>query len=252
MNSSLIVGVVFAITVGASLLGAIVRAHLPEHHLSADSRDVMKLVMGLVATMAALVLGLLISSSKAFYDTQTAEVQAVSVKVVSLDAVLEAYGLETAPVREAVRRSTERGYQRIWTDNVSPTDQISPAEASAIGSVIRMVRDLSPHTDSQRALREDAIGIASALGEARLLMLEQLDTSLNWPLLVILVFWIGVLFLGFGLFARLNATVMTTLVVGALSAASAIFLILELSMPYSGLVRVSPAPLLAALAQIGR
>ena len=65
-----------------------------------------------------------------------------------------------------------------------------------------------------------------------------------------LVFWVSVLFLGFGLFARFNATVTVALLVGALSVAGAIFLILELSEPYHGLMRISDEPLRNAMAQI--
>jgi hypothetical protein len=82
-------------------------------------------------------------------------------------------------------------------------------------------------------------------------MFEQLGRSLAWPLLVVLVFWVSVLFLGFGLLARFNVTVAVALALGALSVASAIFMMLELSDPYGGLMRISDAPLRAALAQMG-
>jgi hypothetical protein len=247
-----VAGTVFAITVGAALLGAVLRLRLPKHHLSDESRDVMKLVMGLVATMAALVLGLLIASSKNFYDTQTAELQTLSVNIIKLDGLLAEYGPEARPLRDALRVGVVRGYRRIWPENGGPAVSIGEQPASQFHSLTRMFRSLSPQTDAQRALQAKAGEIASSIGEARLLMLEQVDNALNWPFLLILVFWIAVLFLGFGLFAPPNATAMVALVVGGLSAASAIFMILEMSMPYDGLVRISPAPLLAALSLIGR
>ncbi len=249
MHGSLIAGVVFAVTVGMAALGALLRACLPPHHLSEQSRDVIKLVMGLVATMAALVLGLLIASSKNFYDTQTAELQTISANVIKLDGLLAEYGPETKPLREGLRHEVEGSYQRVWLDHAGRAASIG--EQSKSEGLARGIRALSPQTDAQRGLQRNALDITNSLGEARLLMMEQIGTALNWPFLTIMVFWIAVLFLGFGMFAPPNATAFTTLVVGALSTASAIFMILEMSMPYDGLVHISPAPLLAALAQIG-
>lgn len=83
-------------------------------------------------------------------------------------------------------------------------------------------------------------------------MLEQINSSIPWPFLSVLVFWISVLFAGFGLFARANATVIVAFLIGALSVSSAIFLILELDRPYSGVMRISGVPLQNALAEIGQ
>ncbi len=98
-----------------------------------------------------------------------------------------------------------------------------------------------------RAMQE-----SESIARSRLLMFEQLGGSISWPFLTVLVFWICVLFLGFGLFARFNATVTVALLVGALSVAGAIFLILELNEPYHGLMRISDEPLRNAMAQIDR
>lgn len=251
MSGSAVAGTVFAITVAMAVLGAQLRARLPAHHLNDQSRDVMKLVMGLVATMVALVLGLLIASSKSFYDTQTAELQTMLVNVIKLDGMLAEYGTEAAPLRQALRLGVERAYRRVWLDSEQPVAGAGKGAPSQVGDLERAIRALSPQTDEQRGLQRSAAGIAASLGEARLLMLEQIGNALNWPFLIIMIFWIAVLFLGFGLFAPPNATAFTALVVGGLSAASAIFMILEMSLPYHGLVHISPGPILAALAQIG-
>ncbi len=251
LNSVVVPGAVFAIAVGAALFGATLGPRLPKDHLSGDSRDVIKLVLGLVATMAALVLGLLIASSKSFYDTQSAELQTQCVDIVRLDAALAEYGPETRDVRARLRQGVEDAYRNAWPQGGGPAISIGAGAADQVASLARLTRALSPQTERQRQLQSEAITVASAIGSARLLMLQQVGNALSWPLLTILVFWIALLFLGFGLFTRLNATVTTALVMGGLSVASAIFLILQMSMPYAGLVRLSPAPIVAALAQIG-
>jgi hypothetical protein len=92
--------VVFACVFGGALLGFLLRAALPEHHRNADSRDIVKLAMGLVGTMAALVLGLLVASAKSSFDDQSAELTGLSANVVVLDRVLAHYGPETKDARE--------------------------------------------------------------------------------------------------------------------------------------------------------
>jgi hypothetical protein len=94
--------------------------------------------------------------------------------------------------------------------------------------------------------------IGQSLGQTRLLMFEQSGSSIAWPFLTVLVFWICMLFLGFGVFARFNTTVLVALFIGAISVAGAIFLILELSSPYEGFMRIADTPLRGALAMIDK
>jgi hypothetical protein len=251
MSAVAIAGGMFVCCIGAAVLGTRLRIRLPSNHLSDDSRDVIKLVMGLVATMSALVLGLLIASSKSFYDNQTAEIQALSAKIVALDFVLAQYGPEAAPVRAAVRQAVEAGEQRVRT-GFGETAAIAAHLPSPTTGLARLLRELAPRNDAQRTLQNEALRQLSDIGVARLLMVEQIGNPLDWPFLMILMLWIGVLFLGFGLFTTLNTTVFSAILLGSLSASSAIFLILEMSMPYQGLIHVSSAPLQHALLQIGQ
>jgi hypothetical protein len=117
---------------------------------------------------------------------------------------------------------------------------------------MKSIAKLSPTTDTQRFIQKRALEIGGELRHTRALMLEQANSSIAWPFLAVLVYWISMLFVGFGLFARTNATVILALVIEALSVSSAIFLILELNRPYLGLMHISDAPLRNALAQIGR
>jgi hypothetical protein len=241
--------IVFACVFGGALLGIYLHAVLPQHHLSADTRDVVKLGMGLVGTMAALVLGLLVASAKGSYDTQSAELTQMSGNVALLDRVLAGYGPETQEVRGLLRGAAARLLDQLWSK-----DDASPVAAPPAGGeiVYEKIQGLSPKNDAQRALQGQALSIAMELGKTRWLMYEQAATSVSLPLLVVLVLWLTFIFISFGLFAPFNGTVVSSLFVSALSVSGAIFLILEMYEPYAGLIEISSTPLRAALANLGQ
>jgi len=243
--------VVFACVFGAALLGMFLRATLPEHHLSADSKDVVKLGMALIATMSALLLGLLIASAKGSYDAQSGEVTQMSANIIQLDRILARYGPETKGVRDVLRR-TVVSVDRNWSRGTSRSEKLDSAETRAGGaSFYEQIQELAPRNDFQRSLQGQALQIALDLGRARALLLEQAGSSIPTPFLVVVVFWLAVIFTSFGLFAPYNATVIATLFVCALSVSGAIFLILELDSPFAGLMQISDLPLRNALTLLG-
>ncbi|MGD0232672.1 MAG: hypothetical protein ABSC19_20350 [Syntrophorhabdales bacterium] len=249
MGAIAISSIAFICMFGAALLGLFLRAVLPEHHLSADSKDVVKLGIGMIATLAALVVGLLISSAKGSFDTINSELRQAGAKITLLDRVMAKYGPETTEARALLRRTVVTGIKRVWPEDKT----VSPAEPAGIEDVQDRLRELSPRNDAQRSLQSRAVQIASDLSEARWLLLEQQrDSSLPMPFLVILIFWLTVIFASFGLFSSPNATVIVILLVCALSAAGSIFLILELDRPAQGLIKVSDAPLRNALLHLGQ
>jgi len=245
LNSVVIASIVFGGSFGAALIGIFLHAKLPDSHLEADSGDVIKLVMGLIGTMAALILGLLIGSANDSYNEQGSELQSLSTKIVVLDQLLVFYGPEAEGARERLHDTVMAAHDRIW----SPVG-IRPANLGAANEFVQKLQGLSPKTEAARSIQSRAMEVAESILQTRLLMAEQAGNSIAWPFLTVLVFWIYALFLGFGLFARFNATVTLSLLVGALSISGAIFLILELSTPYRGVMKISDAPLRHALEQI--
>ena len=250
MGSVAISLIVFACVFGGAVFGMFLRAALPPHHLSADSRDVVKLGMGLVATMSALVLGLLVSSAKTFYDGQSTELTEISARIVMLDRVLAHYGPETKEARDLLRGVVVRAIDRIWPQEGTRTSEVHPSSGAEV--VYDKIQALSPKDDKQRSLQAQALSIATGLGQTRWLMYEQRTNSVSKPLLVVLVFWLTVIFSSFGLFAPRNATVTVALLVSGVSVSGAIFLILEMYTPYSGLIEISSASLRFALAHLGQ
>ncbi len=251
MSSIEVSGFVFACVFGGSLLGMSLRAVLPEHHLSAETRDTIKLGTGLIATMAALVLGLLIASAKSSFDAEKSGFTQMAANVVVLDRVLARYGPETKGARDMLRGALIRAIDQIWPSDSSHPPQLDPSAARAEG-VYYKIQALSPRNEAQRSLQAQALSIALSLGQSSWLTFEQEGRSIPMPFLVVLVFWITIIFVGFGLFAPRNATAIAILLVCALSVSSSIFLILELDTPFGGLIQISSDPMRNALAHLGQ
>jgi hypothetical protein len=233
MNSVTISLVVFACVIGGALIGLFFGAVLPPDHLSGDSKDVVKLGMGLVGTMTAILLGLLVASAKSFYDTQSSELTEMSAKVIFLDRVLAHYGPEAKEARDLLHGAVARILDTMWHQGGRQDSRTNAAPGGA-EIVYEKIQGLSPQNDAQHSLQTQALSIAIDLGKTRWLMLEQGATSVSLPLLVALVFWLAIIFCSFGLLAPRNATVVATLFISALSVSVAIFLVLELFDPFGG------------------
>jgi hypothetical protein len=250
--SSLTVGLIaFVFIFGGALLGMLLRGIMPQNHLTDDSKDSVKLGMGLVATMCALVLGLLIASAKTYYDTQNAELIEMSAKVVLLDRMLAHYGPETTESRAFLRSVVERSIDQLWQRGGPPGSHLDPAAISS-EALSEKTLGLTPKDDRQHFIQSQAVSLEISLAQTRWLMFEQSSTQVPKPLVVTLVFWLTIIFIGWGIFAPRNATVVATWFVSALSVSGAIFLILEMYTPYAGLILVSSDPLRAALAHLGQ
>jgi hypothetical protein len=231
-------------------LGVWLRSVLPEHHLKAASKDIVRLGMGLVGTMAALVLGLLVASAKGSYDAQSNDVTQLSANVVFLDRVLAHYGPEANEARNQLRDAVVRISNRVWPKNHSGNAGLEPSAANEL--LYEHIQQLSPKDKSQRVLRKHALRIANSIFQTRWLMYEQSANPGPVPMLVILVLWLAIIFVSFGLFAPRNGTVVASLFVSALSVSCAVFLILEMYRPFEGMIQISSAPLTTALAHLGK
>jgi hypothetical protein len=199
--------------------------------------------MALIGTMSALVLGLLVGSAKSSYDTQKDELTSLSAGVLLVDRMLATYGPETKDAREMLREVVAGARDQIW-NGAAPTKR-----ADAIYGAIHR---LTPKDPEQQELKNQVSALVIDLTKMRLLLATQRSGSVSIPLLVVLVFWLTINFVSFGLFAHPNATVGTALFVCALSVAGAILLILEMNHPFGGLIQISDAPLRQALTQLGR
>ncbi|TMA79949.1 MAG: hypothetical protein E6J56_22230 [Deltaproteobacteria bacterium] len=253
MSSMAIGWIVFACVFGGALLGMLLRSVLPEHHLTQDSKDVVKLGMGLIATMAALVLGLLIASAKSAFDIQNNEFKQAAANIVLLDRALAHYGPETQAGRDQLRRAVAFRLAVTWPEDAStPARLDTPETTPRVETIEAGIRELSPKTDGQRWVQSRALQIVGDLQQTRWLLIGGAADSIPMPFLVVLVFWITVIFASFGLFAPPNGTVVSVLFVCALSIAASIVLIVEMGRPFEGILKISSAPLRYTLSHLGQ
>lgn len=251
MGSFAISLIVLACVFGGALFGMFLTRLLPRDHLSPASTDLLKMGMGLIGTMAAMVLGLMLASAKSSYDTQKGELNALSAKILLLDRILAHYGPDAQEARDALRGVVAGTLDRVWPKE-------GPRGAglgfSTDGSEVldEKIQTLSPKSDEQREAKSEALSMLIDLGGARWLMVEQQSNSFSEPFIIVVVSWLTVIFISFGLVAPRNATVVVALLICALSVSTAIFLILELYSPFEGMIQISSAPLRNALVHLGQ
>jgi hypothetical protein len=245
--------IVFFCVFGSAVLGLCLRAMLPENHLSEESIGVVKLTTGLIATLAALVLGLLISSAKSSLDTINSELVHNSANVVQLDRVLARFGPETEQVRAQLKTLYAASIEILSSGNSAKVARLGSAEGTfRVEAFERNLAELPARTAAQRQLQTSALDLTDQVLAARRLALLQSVGALPVPLLVTLVVWLCIIFAAFGMFGPFNWTVFGALCLGALSTSGAIYLILEMNTPLDGLITVSVAPMREALAMLGR
>jgi len=253
VTSLAIGGIVFACTFAGALGGMLLRRVIPDPHLSGDSKEVIKMGTGLIATLAALVLGLLVASAKSSFDAQRTGLQQISANFVVLDRALAKYGPETSQARESLRRLVEHMIELRSQGPEAGSSSLSSASLTAEGGKLYdRIRELTPKNESQKWLQSQAVGLSGDFARTRWLLSEQQDSAIPTAFLVVVVFWLAALFVSFGMFSKPNSVVMTTLLICALSVAGALFLIVELDRPDSGLIRISSAPLRNALSRLGQ
>lgn len=239
--------------IGGVLLGMGLQHLLPDHHLSKESQDTVKLGAGMVATMSALVLGLLVSSAKSSFDGVNVSIAQSGVRIIRLDHLLAAYGPETRAVREQLKSLVSARLEAVWNKKPAAGESgLHAVEKSAsILDFQASLQALTPQTELQQKLLVQSEQICDDIWQNRLLTIEEQQEPLPKVFLVLLACWLTLLFVSFGLFAPGNITVGAVLFICALTVASAVFLILEMSHPLDGFIKVSSAPLAKALELIG-
>ena len=243
MSTTLTTAIVSACLLGAVWLGVRLGRFLPEAHLSADSRDTVKLALGLVATMSALLLGLLVNSAKTSYDTARIHVMQVASRYALLDRLLGIYGPPAAGVRGELHVLIEESTRLLWPDLPEPSKPRPGIGDAFYADLLK----LEAHDDTERTLKAQAASLTVEIGEVRTLMRAEATPSISRPMLIVVVLWLVMIFLGFSLIAPPNATARFALIASALCVSGAIFLILELDRPFDGLLRISSDPMQTAL-----
>ena len=228
---------------------------LPPHHLDTRSKDTIRVGIGLISTITALVLGLVTASAKSSFDAADAAVEQSATNILALDRTLARYGSETSEIRRALQHALRARIDTIWPQDSSKPIDLDPMRAvtgRAAEGIAAGIHGLRPRDDSQRELRLRALELAETMLRTRWLSVAAAETSVSVPFLLVLVFWLTITFASFGLFAPRNATVLAVLFVCGLSVGSAVFLLLEMDAPFDGVLKVSAEPLRYALAHLNQ
>jgi len=238
--------VVFVCLAGAVTFGMTMSRRLAAHHLSSESRDTVKLALGLVATLAALLLGLLVSSAKGTFDAEREQVNALAAKIATLDRVLALYGPDAAGARAELRLVIEGAVAQIWPtrDGVRSDLSFDPQRGEAI---FRSIASLDPTSPVQSDLKSRATGLAFELVEGRSMFVALAAGGISIPVLTLVIGWLVVILFGFSILAPRNAVAGTALIISAVAVCGAVLLLLELYTPFDGVIQISADPLLAAL-----
>lgn len=242
--------IVFGVVFGGAIVGMVLRKMLPERHLDSQTENVVKLGMGLVGTMAALVLGLLTASAKSSYDAQRAVLSQIATNVTLLDRALAHYGPEASSIRSDLRSAIGEMIEQLWPRQENMTTKVDPTFSAE--SIFERIQALSPKTEAQRGIHSTAIKTVVEIGQARWQLSAQKYSSIQLPLLVVMMFWFSTLFASFSLFGRTNPTVFFALMISAASIAGAVFLILEMDHPFEGLMQIPSDPLRRVMENLGR
>ncbi|SRR5579871_550383 len=241
----------FACIFGGTFLGILIRRKLPDHHLSADMKDIVRQGTALIATLASLVLGLLIASANGRYESENSHIKQIIANIILLDNALGQYGQEAQPIRAMLRTDLGLIADRIWKESRPAFDGPRPFQASTLGlSVYDDVLKLTPKTDAQRFYQTRAMDTLVDIGKTRLLLYTSTTGSIPLPFLIVLVGWLTLIFASISLFAESNVRTVAILCIFSFAASAAIFLILELSQPFVGLMMISDEPFRHALAAL--
>lgn len=246
--------VVFLCTFGGALAGMYLRTTLPDDHVEDRSKSTVTASIGLVATMTALVLGLVTASAKSSYDAVDSGVKHTAAQILILDRTLARYGPEARDIRNRLQELLKARVDAVWPDGSSPkaSKLVIANDLTSSEHLAHAIRTLTPANDAQRTLQMRAAELAEQVLDARWVVGASAESVVPTAFLVILIFWLSVTFTNFGLFAPRNRTVTTALVISALSVSCAIFLVLELGSPFDGVVKVSGEPMRHALSLLNR
>ena len=240
---------VTVIVLAGAAFGAWARTRLPAHHLDEDTRDMVKVGVGFLSTLAALVLGLIVASAKTAFDARADEVHAAAAKIALAGEELRSLGPEGDSLRARLRQAVADRADALWGPGGPRAS--TPGQWEVSVARIRVgLHAIVPADDAQREAKVKALQAFDELERLRSVAVVSEGSSVTMPLLVLLVAWMVVIAAAINVFAPRHGTVAAFNVLCALSSASAIVMVLEMDQPFGGFIRVSDAPIRAAVAAL--
>jgi hypothetical protein len=243
--------VAFAVVFTGGVLGLLLGRLLPEKYQSDETQRIVQTATGMVSLITALVLGLLVATAKGKFDTTNQTTEAFAGKLMLINRQLVKFGPEANDTRELLRKYTIARIAATWPGEAgAKPGPDKPPPWKLLESLQQSLSGLTPKTEAQRSDAAAASEAAADLEKTTWLETAQAASHVQQPFVVILIAWLFVLFVSFGLFAPRNVLVVVALFVGALAIAGAVLLIVDMDSPYEGMLVVSPEPMQQALAQM--
>ncbi|MBL8417910.1 MAG: hypothetical protein JNN31_06700 [Dechloromonas sp.] len=234
-----------------ALVGALLRKHLPSKHFGQETMEAIKLGLGFIATLSALVMGLVISSSKAAYDARAEMVHSAAALIVQFDSNLRQIGPEANPIRLVLKDAVVATMGEIWGRRSLVAGQPEAVVTKRrVGQLEQMLFALVVSSEMQRQAQANAFRLVAELARLNASAFTQHGSDVVMPLLAVVSCWMMLNVAGWNLFAPASRMLMAVNVVCALSVASAVFLILEMDQPFNGVISISDAPMRAALERL--
>src|SRR3954468_3674692 len=248
--ANLVIGLIsFAAIFGGVLTGLFARRHLPAHHLSSETQSAVTVSVAVIGTLAALVLGLMISAANTSFSMRSEAVRQLSLQVIRMERNLRRYGPEADDARAKLR-----AWAIVKTSQLFPDKGQTPPSSQTTIEMLESVQDalltLKPKDERQNYLRTLCVNLSSNLIQARWELEQRIGHSIPVPFLVLLIFWLALVFASFGLFAPANPTAILALMLCCVAAAGGIVLIEDLDNPTSGLITIPSEPMRKALVEV--
>jgi hypothetical protein len=259
--------VVFVLLLIGTAAGVFVRPLLPEEHKAHETVQLIQLVIGMLVTFAALVLGLMTASAKNSFDTVGNDFRTYSADLIQFNATLRQYGADAAGVRQLLRVYTAAAIASTWPEEARPAGNYYPADVPVennsdkledirLGDMLNLagqkLRQLSAPDAYHQTLLDQGNAQFEHIVQARWKLIEEAHSTISQPFFMTLTFWLFVIFLSFGLIAPRNALALVTITLGALSIASAVYVIVDLDTPFTGPIVISSQPMRDALEHLNR
>jgi hypothetical protein len=244
--------IILVVVFGSAMLGMLIRRKLPESHLSDETQSVVRLTMGVVGTLTAMVLGLLVATASTMFNTRNQQITQLAAKVIQLESLLRRYGSEANGERDLLHLYASLKFQDLFPEGKAKPALENPRTMILFEELQDRLAAKEGHSSLQRWLLSQAQALTSDMAEARWLLIEQDVLGIPVPVLLVVLLWLCMLFMSFGLFAPTNVTVTVALFSCALAVAVAIQTTLDLSRPFEGVVRVSGQPLRHAVEVINQ
>jgi hypothetical protein len=242
----------FACIFAGAVLGVAVGRIIPKSYTNEETQKIVQPVMNTVALLSALVLGLLTATAKSNFDARTKSIEQFAANLSLLDREIRNFNPEIEGLKDQLRQYTAQKILLIWPQPDAKNRGLhdNPKDLRSLEGVVQKIREFTPASEAQRFVQASALKILDELTRTRWTLVVQEGSEIPRAFIYVLLFWLTLLFINFGLFAQRNALAIVAVFVGALSLASAIYIIMDLNEPIGGFISISPKPMQDALAQM--